>query len=348
MSADDRLRSVLAQLAGGELPSAETTTEAVAAMMSGDASSVLIGAVLAALRAAGETPEQVAGAARAMRACSEQVTSSRAPLVDTCGTGGDGLSTFSISTAAAFVAAGAGVAVAKHGNRAASGKFGGADTLEALGVAIELSPESAGRCLDEVGMTFLFARSMHPAMRFVAPVRSELGVRTIFNLLGPLTNPARPARQVIGAPSAEVSDLVAQALAALGAEHALVVCSEDGMDEISLAGTNRVIEVRAGVTREFALGANDLGLDAAPADSFVAPELADSVRIVRSVLDGAQGPCRDVVVANAAAAIHVAGEAESLVQGVERARAAIDSGAAGRVLADLVRVSQREAQEGTA
>lgn len=345
MSADESLRQVLSGLAGGEAPSADATTAAFEAMMGGDASPLLIGAVLAAFRAAGETTDQVAGAARAMRACSEKVASARSPLVDTCGTGGDGRSTFSISTAAAFVAAGAGVAIAKHGNRAASGKFGGADTLEALGVAIDLPPAAAGRCLDEVGMAFLFARRMHPAMRFVGPVRAELGVRTIFNLLGPLTNPAGALRQVIGVPSPEVRDLMAGALAVLGAEHALVVCSEDGMDEISLAGTNEVVEVREGALRSFTLDAADLGLTAADSDAFFAAELEDSVRIVRSVLAGEPGPCRDIVLANAGAAIHVGGGADTLSAGVQSARESIESGAAGRVLEQLVAVSQREAQE---
>jgi anthranilate phosphoribosyltransferase len=302
---------------------------------------VLVGAFLAALRVKGETVEEQVGAARAMRANAAPVRSHRAPLVDTCGTGGDGRSTFSVSTAAALVAAGAGAAVAKHGTRAASGRFGGADLLEALGVAIDLPAERAGLCLDEVGMAFLFARRLHPAMRHVAPIRAELGVRTIFNSLGPLSNPAGATRQVLGVSSPGALPTMAGALLALGCEHALVVHGRDGCDEISLAAPTDAIEVRAGRLEERVLHPASFGLAAVPAEAARAEALADSVAIVRGVLAGRPGPAAEIVIANAAAALYVAGIAASLAEGADRARDSIATGAAAAVLERLALVSRR-------
>ncbi len=342
MSADDSLRQALNVLSSGDRLSGQATADAVAALVSGEASAILAAGFLAALRVQGESPDQVVSAARVLRQHSTSVSTKRGPLVDTCGTGGDGQSTFSISTASALVAAGAGAIVAKHGNRAASGNFGGADTLEALGVAIELPAAGAGRCLDDAGIAFLFARRMHPAMRHVAPIRSEMKIRTIFNLLGPLINPAGVRRQVIGVPSLEALELVAEALVDLEVDHALVVHSRDGLDEISLAADNDLIEVRGGKTRPFTLSPADLDLPKVSPSDLHAPTLEDSVRIVQQVLAGEPGPQADVVAANAGAALYVAGLTETIAGGVVRARESIQSGAAAEALARLVAISQRE------
>jgi anthranilate phosphoribosyltransferase len=335
------LAQAVARLCAGEALGAEAAAAAVGEVMSGEASAVLTGAFLAALRVKGETAEELVGAARAMRANAEVVRSERHPLVDTCGTGGDGAGTFSVSTAAALVAAGAGAAVAKHGNRAASGRFGGADLLEALGVAIDLPADRAGRCLDEVGMAFLFARRLHPAMRHVAPIRAELGVRTVFNFLGPLTNPAGATRQVLGVSARSALAPMAGALLALGCEHALVVHGRDGADEISLAGPTDAIEVRFGRLEERVLEPASFALEAVPAGAARAASLADSVAIVAGVLAGRPGPAAEIVIANAAAALYVGGVASSLSEGAERARAAIETGAARAVLERLREVSNR-------
>lgn len=346
MIADDVLRKALSVLASGERLPADATGAAVEALISGEASSVLAASFLTGLRVQGESADQLVSAARALRKHSSRVSTHQKPLVDTCGTGGDGQSTFSISTASALVAAGAGAAVAKHGNRAASGKFGGADTLEALGVAIELSADGSGRCLDEAGIAFLFARRLHPAMRHVAPIRSELKIRTIFNLLGPLINPAGVRRQVIGVPSREALTLVAEALAELEVEHALVVHSRDGLDEISLAAENDLIEVREGKLRSFTLSAVDLKLsEVSPAD-LRAETLEDSVRIVRQILAGEPSPQADVVAANTGAALYVAGLSETIEDGVKKAQASMSSGAAADALARLVEISNREFARG--
>ena len=336
MSVDDPLRSAIARLCDGGDLDAGASAAATERLMSGEATAAQIGGYLAALRVKGETVEEVVGAARAMRARCERVQTRRFPLVDTCGTGGDGGRTFSISTAAALVVAGAGVAVAKHGNRAASGRFGGADVLEALGVRIDQPAQVAGRCLDETGIAFLFARRLHPAMRHVAEVRRELGVRTIFNLLGPLTNPAGATRQVVGVSAPRALALVAGALRDLGCEHGLVVHSRDGLDEISLGAACDVIEVRDGKLSERILTPEDFGLGAVRVEDLSAPALEDSVIAVRAVLDGAPGPRADVVVANASAALWVAGRVSTLVEGVAVARDSIASGAAQAALDALV------------
>ena len=342
MSPDDHLRQALRVLASGDRLSPQATADAVEALVSGEASPVLAAAFLAGLRVQVESPDQVVSAAQVLRKHSMRVSTTRAPLVDTCGTGGDGQSTFSISTAAALVAAGAGAVVAKHGNRAASGNFGGADTLEALGVAIELPASGAGRCLDDAGIAFLFARRLHPAMRHVAPIRSEMKIRTIFNLLGPLINPAGVRRQVIGVPSLEALKLVAEALVDLEVDHALVVHSRDGLDEISLAAENDLIEVQGGKMRPFTLSPADLGLAAVSPADLHAPTLQESVRIVQQVLAGEAGPQADVVAANAGAALYVAGLSDTITAGVVRAQDSIQSGAAAGALARLIEISQRE------
>jgi len=339
------LRAALACLCDGRSLEHDGAAAAFAEIMGGEATPAQIGAFLAALRVRGETVDVVVAAARAMRAHAARVATTRGPLIDNCGTGGDGWSTFSISTAAALVAAGAGAAVAKHGNRAASGRFGGADTLEQLGVRIELDATATGRVLDEVGMAFLFAPRLHPAMRHAGPVRRELGVRTVFNLLGPLTNPAGVRRQVIGVPSPSAMRLVAGALPQLGCEHALVVHSRDGLDEISLGAPTDAIEVRGKDCVERVLVPVDFGLKDVRSDALRAADVAESATAVTAVLEGAAGPRTDVVLANAAAALHVAGIAPTLADGTARARESIRSGAARAVLERLVTVTTRVESE---
>ncbi|MFM7737109.1 MAG: anthranilate phosphoribosyltransferase [Alphaproteobacteria bacterium] len=340
-AASPLLAAIAAACDGRDLSEAEAAA-ALGVLMEGEATGAQVGALLGALRAKGETVDEIVGAARAMRARAGKVVSRRAPLVDTCGTGGDQGGTFSVSTTAALIAAGAGASVAKAGNRAASSRFGSADVLEALGVVIDLPAEAAARCLDEAGIAFLFARRLHPAMRHVAAARSEIGVRTIFNLLGPLTNPAGATRQVVGVASKEAFGLVAAALLRLGSEHALVVRSHDGLDEISLTSPVDVLEVRDGRIAERTIEAEDFGLFRVDRAALAAADLDASVRVLRSVLDGAPGPCADVAVANAAAALFVAGVAPGLREGVARAREAIASGAARRALDGLVARSREE------
>jgi anthranilate phosphoribosyltransferase len=329
------LAAIASACAGRDLDEA-AAAGALDVIMRGEATEAQIGALLGALCAKGETVEELVGAARAMRSHATPVVSRRSPLVDTCGTGGDQGGTFSISTTAALIAAGAGASVAKHGNRAASGKFGSADVLEALGMVVDLPADAVVRCLDEVGMAFLFARRMHPEMRHVAGARREIGVRTLFNLLGPLSNPAGASRQVIGVSSRRALELVAGALLRLGAEHALVVHSRDGLDEIALTAPVDAIEVRAATATPRVLDAADFGLVRVDRRRLLAEDLDASVRIVRAVLAGESGPCADVAVANAAAALHVAGVATGLAEGVGLARAAIAAGAARDVLDRLV------------
>lgn len=320
-----------------------TVTEAEAVMnhiMDGQATEAQIGALLVALRMKGETADEITGFARAMRAHCVRVETDVPGLVDPVGTGGDKLDTFNISTAAAFVAAGAGVPIAKHGNRAMSSRCGSADVLTALGVEIALTPEAVAQCIREVGIGFMFAQRMHPAMKHAAGPRRELALRTIFNLLGPLTNPAGAKRQVIGVFDAHFSPLIAEALRAEGSEHVLVVHGLVGMDEIALTGTTAVTELRAGAITSYELTAADLGLPEVALADIGGAEPEESAEMLREVLDGQPGPRRDIVVANAAATIYVGGKAPDLGGGVALAQEAIDSGAASAKLEALVALSQ--------
>jgi anthranilate phosphoribosyltransferase len=262
------------------------------------------------------------------------------PLVDTCGTGGDRLGTFNISTTAAFVAAGAGVRVAKHGNRGATSRSGSADLLEALGVRIDLPPAAVARCIEEVGIGFMFAPLHHKAMRYVVPVRRDLGIRTVFNFLGPLTNPAGAPRQLVGVSAPEYVEVLAQALASMGCERALVVHGEEGLDELSVTGPTRVIEVEEGrVAARTMVEPEALGLGRWPLADLAGGEPAENAAICRDVLAGRRGACRDVVLLNAAAALAIAGVAGSLEEGVARATDAVDSGRARETMEALVRAS---------
>lgn len=309
-------------------------------IMDGEATEAQIGALLVALRMKGETAAEITGFARAMRAHCLRVETDVPGLVDPVGTGGDKLDTFNISTCAAFVAAGAGVPIAKHGNRAVSSRCGSADVLTELGVKVTLSPASVAQCIKEVGIGFMFAPTMHPAMKHAAGPRRELALRTIFNVLGPLTNPAGARRQVIGVFDPSFAPLMAEALREEGSEHVLIVHGAVGLDEIALTGPTLVTELRDGAITRYEIAAADFGLTEIAIADIAGAEPAASAEIAREVLHGAPGPRLDIVLANAAATIYVGGKAESLRAGVDLAREAVRSGAAAAKLEALARLSQ--------
>jgi anthranilate phosphoribosyltransferase len=322
------------RVASGEDLAASEAAEVLREIMEGRSSEPATAAFLIALRTKGETVDEVVGLARAMRALAKGVDAGREDLLDTAGTGG-GRPTFNVSTTAAFVAAGAGCAVAKHGNRSATGTCGSADVLEALGARIDLEPGAVEECIQTVGFGFMFAPLHHAAMRHVVPVRKELGVRTVFNFLGPLTNPAGAALQLIGVSEPGRLETIARALGELGGRSALVVSSEDGLDEISASGPTRAVELKSGRTRAVTIRPEDAGLDPAP-DAMGAGTPEQNAQITRAVLDGRPGPERAVTLMNAAAALSVAGRTESLAAGVRLAGETIDSGAAAEALARFV------------
>jgi anthranilate phosphoribosyltransferase len=324
----------------GDHLTADHAATVLAEIMEGGSSEVQTAAFLIALRAKGETVPELAGLARTMRALAAPVETRREDLVDTAGTGG-GPSTFNVSTTAALLAAGAGCAVAKHGNRSSTGRCGSADLLEALGVEIELGPEQVGRCIDEVGFGFMFAPRHHAAMAHVIPARKALGVRTIFNFLGPLTNPAGAPRQLLGVSDRHYQETIAEALLDLGTERALVVAAEDGVDELSLSSRTRVIEVAAGHTEEWFVEPGEFGLGEAELADVAGGSPEENAAASRAVLAGERGPRRDLVLLNAGAAIYVGGRAASLAEGVERAARAIDDGAGLELLERLVETTVR-------
>jgi len=334
---DAALRHALQQLSLGISLDAEETAAAFGVVMRGEATPVQIAALLMGLRAKGETAAELAGAAHALRCAMVRLNADGLePLVDTCGTGGGGVGTINISTAAAFVVAGAGVPVAKHGNRSYTSRSGSADVLEALGVDITVEPERAARVLRQAGLVFLFAQSYHPAMRHVGPVRRELGVATIMNLLGPLANPAGVRRQVIGVSGADRAPLVAEALARLGAAHALVLHAVVGMDEVSPSGTTRVWEVNRSTVTEWTLRPDRHGLACDDLSALAGGSPAENaVRLERLLEGGGHEAERCAVLLNAAAALYVSGNGWSFGDAVERARDALESGAGARVLAAL-------------
>jgi anthranilate phosphoribosyltransferase len=329
------LTRAIEALCRGDHLTADHTSAALEEVMQGRSGEVQTAAFLIALRAKGETVGELIGLARTMRSLAAQVVASRGDLVDTAGTGG-GPSTFNISTAAALVAAGAGCAVAKHGNRSNTSRSGSADLLEALGVRIELAPADVVRCIDEIGFGFMFAPRHHAAMKHVVPVRRDLGVHTVFNFLGPLTNPAGASRQVLGVSNRHYQETIAEALVGLGCERALVVAGDEGVDELTTAGETRVIEVADGGTEEWFVRPGDVGVEPAALEAIAGGEPDENATIVRGVLDGEPGPALEVVALNAGAAILVGGGADDLAGGVASAREAISSGAARDVLDSLV------------
>jgi anthranilate phosphoribosyltransferase len=324
----------------GDHLTADHASAVLTEIMEGRTDPVQTGAFLVALRAKGETVSELIGLARTMRALASQVETDREDLVDTAGTGG-GPSTFNVSTTAALVAAGAGCAIAKHGNRSNTSSCGSADLLEALGVNIGLGPEAVAECIDEVGFGFMFAPRHHAAMAHVVPVRRELGVRTIFNFLGPLTNPAGAERQLLGVSDRHYQETLAEALVGLGSVRAMVVAADDGLDELSISARTRVIEVADGGTEEWFVEPGGLGLAEAGLEGVAGGTPEQNAAASRAVLEGQVGPRRDLVLLNAGAAIYVGGRAADLAGGVEKAAAAIDSGAAREVLERLIATTAR-------
>ena len=320
--------AILARLIAREDLAGAEVEALIGRIVDGRVPDSLVAALLAALATKGETAGEIAGAARALRARVRAVSHRCSRVLDTCGTGGDGRGTFNVSTAAAFVAAAGGAVVAKHGNRAISSRSGSADVLAALGVAIEVEPEVSARQLESLGLAFLFAPLHHPAMRAVAPVRRALGVRTVFNLLGPLSNPAGARRQLLGVYAADRVEPVARVLAELGSEHALVVHGRDGLDEITTTAPTLVAEVRADGIRSYEIAPADLGLPVARLDQLAGGTPEENARRLEQVLEGGHGALGDLVAANAGAALYVAGLAPTLRAGVDGARAILASGAA--------------------
>jgi anthranilate phosphoribosyltransferase len=346
MSGPGLLTEALDAVAGGEDLSDERAAAAMAQIMAGEVSEIQIAGFLIALRTKGETVEELAGLARTMRALATPVSVAQSDLLDTAGTGG-GRRTFNVSTTAALIAAGAGCTVAKHGNRSATGLSGSADLLEALGARIDLDPAQVARCIEEVGFGFMFAPAHHQATRYVVPVRRELAVRTIFNFLGPLTNPAGAERQLIGVSDVRYLETMALALGRLGTRHALVVCSHDGLDELSISAPSDVWEVRPGSAELTVLTPESVGLARAGADAIPGGNPAANAAITRGILAGEPGPARDLAVLNAGAAIYGGGRAESIADGVGAADRAIDSGAAADALQRFVAETVRLAAAGT-
>jgi anthranilate phosphoribosyltransferase len=334
------IQRALARLLDGHDLSRDEARATMGEIMAGEATAAQIAGFLVALRAKGETADEIAGCAEAMRKHVLAVHPSRSDLVDVVGTGGDSANTYNISTAAALVTAAAGAAVAKHGNRAASSQTGSADVLEALGFRLELPPELIERSIDELGFGFLFAQAHHPAMRHAAPVRRELATRTVFNVLGPLTNPADARALVLGVYSPDLARTVAHALVQLEATRAYVVHGAGGIDELSPCGPNLVCEVEDGLIREYELDPLELGVERCDPDELRGGDPQANAAALRSVLDGAEGGHRSAVILNAAGGIAAAGHAENLREGIVRAREAIDSGAAVERLGELVEFSR--------
>jgi anthranilate phosphoribosyltransferase len=342
------MREAIQTVVGGEELSLEQSTSAMHAIMSGEVPGSQIAALVTALRMKGETAGEIAGFANAMRDHALKVTadSQTLPLLDTCGTGGDHSNSFNISTTATFAIAAAGVRIAKHGNRAASSLCGSADLLEGLGVHVELSAEEVESSIEEVGIGFMFAPAFHPAMRFVGPARREIGIRTIFNLLGPLTNPAGAGHQLIGVGHPGVARKLAEVLGILGSQHVVLVHSEEGLDEIGVTGKSQVTEWSrsTGEIREYSISPEESGLERGTAQDLRGGDAAANVEITRSILAGEKGPRRTVTLLNAGAGIYTADAAESIAEGVRMAAEAIDSGAALDKLEQLVAFTQRAAE----
>ena len=334
------IREAIEQLVNKQDLTLDGAGQVMEEIMTGEATPAQLGAFLTALRLKGETPDEIAGMARVMQEKANRVVHP-GPLLDTCGTGGDSSGSFNVSTAAAFVAAGAGATVAKHGNRAASSQSGSADVLEALGVRLELTSEQVQECLREVGIGFMFAQAFHPAMRFAGGPRREIGIRTVFNILGPLTNPAGAQHQLLGVGSRAIAPTMAQVLQRLGSKHALVVHSEDGLDEISVCAPTQVWEVLRGNVREYTIKPEDFGVARVSVAAIKGGTPQENAVTMRSVLSGQAGPLRDMVLLNAAAALVAAEIAPDVKQGLEKAKVAVDGGASTQKLDGLIATTQR-------
>ena len=335
------IREAIDAVVSGRSLSMEEAASVTREIMEGEATPSQLGAFLTALRMKGESIQEIAGMASVMREKALRVNVD-GPLVDSVGTGGDGKNTFNISTAAAFVAAGAGLKVAKHGNRAASGSCGAADVLEALGVKIELSPEGVERCIREAGIGFMFAPAFHPAMRHAAPVRREIGIRTVFNILGPLTNPAGAQSLLLGVASPELGETMAQVLLLLGIHHALVVHGDGGLDEIATSGDTEVWEVAEQKVSRWTVRVEETGLPRSSIEEIRGGSKEENAAAMRRIFQGEPGPIRDVVLLNSAGVLLAGDLVETISQGVQRAAQVVDSGAALAKLEALVEVSQRD------
>ncbi|RPI56712.1 MAG: anthranilate phosphoribosyltransferase [Acidobacteria bacterium] len=334
------ISGLLEKLMRRENLTVEESAAAMGAIMSGDATPAQIGALLVGLTMKGERPAEIVGLAMTMRANAVQLSKKFDDVFDTCGTGGDRSGTFNISSAAALVAAAAGLRVAKHGNRSVSSQCGSADVYEALGVNVAAEPAIVEQSLDQVGIAFFFAPTFHPSMRHAGPVRRELAVRTAFNLLGPLTNPAGTKYQLVGVPHSELTELIAKALLLLGSDRAWVVHGADGIDEMSTTGHTKVSECRNGAVSTFYVHPSDFGIPKADRNDLKGADTATNAAILRSILAGEKGPRRDVVLLNAGASLFVGGRAASVREGIERAAEAIDSGAARQKLDAMVAASK--------
>jgi anthranilate phosphoribosyltransferase len=333
------IKEAIAALVSGSSLVADDAARVMEEIMQGEATPAQFGAFVTALRLKGETVDEIVGLARTMKAKAIQVVTD-GPVVDTCGTGGDGSQTFNISTTAAFVAAGAGLKVAKHGNRAMSSQCGSADVLEALGVKIDLSAEQVQRCLQEAGIGFMFAPSFHPAMKYAAVPRREIGIRTVFNILGPLTNPAGAKAQVLGVADDSLVGKMALALQYLGCNHALVVHGEDGLDEITTSGKTHVCEVKGSHIVHYTISPEKIGLAQSNSDSLKGGSAKENAELLRNILSGAPGPQRDAVLMNTAAVLLAGDKVETLQRGVELAQKTIDGGHALNKLEQLIKLSQ--------
>src|SRR5687767_1678465 len=338
------ISGLLEKLTRRETLSVDEAAEGMGVIMSGEATPAQIGALLIGLTMKGERPAEIVGLAKTMRANAVQLSKSFDDVFDTCGTGGDRSGTFNISSGAALVAAGAGMRVAKHGNRSVSSQCGSADVYEALGVNIAAAAATVERSLESVGIAFFYAPTFHPSMRHAAPVRRELAVRTAFNLLGPLTNPAGTTRQLVGVPHSELTELIARALLLLGSDRAWVVHGADGIDEMSTTGHTKVSECRNGAVSTFYVHPSDFGIPKADRKDLKGGDAATNASILREVLAGKKGPRRDVVLLNAGASLFVGGKAASVREGIERAAQAIDSGAAHAKLDAMIAASKVEPQ----
>ena len=346
------IRDGIQHVVEGKLLSQAEAESIMDQIMSGETTGAQIGALVTALRMRGETIDEIAGFASAMRkhALKVELDLDGGPVVDTCGTGGDAAGTFNISTTASFAIAAAGVRVAKHGNRAMTSKCGSADLLEELGVQIELTPEQVADCIDSVGIGFMFAQKFHPAMRYVGPTRREIGIRTVFNLLGPLTNPAGAQHQLIGVGHPGISGKLAEVLGRLGSRKAVLVHAEEGLDELGLAGVSQITEwdQELGEVRTYSLTPEDVGLERATIDKLQGGDRAENAKITRSILSGERGPRRDAILFNAGAGLYAANAAESIREGVGIAADVIDSGEAMEALNRLIAYTQSVAREDVA
>lgn len=333
---------ILGAVIGGADQDRLGTHRAFGQIMDGKLSEAQVAGLLVAMACKGETVDEIAGAAMAMREHSVKIDTGGADVIDTCGTGGTGLSTFNISTAAAMVCAGAGVKVAKHGNRTNTRASGSANVLAALGVNLDASPQCVAKCLDEANVCFCFAIKCHPAMKYAAPVRKQLGVRTIFNVLGPLTNPAGAKRQLMGVFDAKLTEPIANVLAALGAKRAMVVHADDGLDELSITSQTQISELKNGQVATRKVSPEDFNLTLGKMDDLLVESAEQSAEIIQAVLNGSKGPARDITLLNAAAALAVADRAETIEKAIPLAEKSIDSGAAKNALDKLVEISNSQ------